>query len=46
MPRSKPSDRYPDLFAPQEPPLPIAASERTKLLGKRKRCGATTVASD
>ena len=32
MPRPQPSHRHPDLFASQEPPTPIAASERTKLL--------------
>jgi hypothetical protein len=32
MPRPQPSHRHPDLFASQEPPVPIAASERTKLL--------------
>lgn len=32
MPRPQPSRRQPDLFAPKEPPVPIAASERTKLL--------------
>jgi hypothetical protein len=32
MPRPQPSHRQPDLFAPKDPPVPIAASERTKLL--------------
>jgi hypothetical protein len=32
MPRPQPSRRHPDLFASREPPVPIAASERTKLL--------------
>jgi hypothetical protein len=32
MPRPQPSHRHPDLFAPEDPPVPIAASERTKLL--------------
>ena len=33
MPRPQPSHRQPDLFAPpKDPPMPIAASERTKLL--------------
>ena len=32
MPRPQSSHRHPDLFASQEPPAPIAASERTKLL--------------
>jgi hypothetical protein len=32
MPRPQPSYRQPDLFAPKDPPVPIAASERTKLL--------------
>ena len=32
MPRPHPSRHHPDLFASREPPVPIAASERTKLL--------------
>jgi hypothetical protein len=32
MPRPHSSRRHPDLFASREPPVPIAASERTKLL--------------
>jgi hypothetical protein len=32
MPRPQPSRRHPDLFASREPPVPIAASERTELL--------------
>jgi hypothetical protein len=32
MPRPQSSHRHPDLFASQEPPAPITASERTKLL--------------
>jgi hypothetical protein len=32
MPRPQPRHRQPDLFAPKNPPVPIAASERTKLL--------------
>ena len=33
MPRLRPRDRHPDLFAPESPPLPIAAAERrTELL--------------
>jgi hypothetical protein len=32
MPRPQPSRRHPDLFASHEPPVPIATSERTKLL--------------
>ena len=32
MPRPQPSHRQPDLFALKDPPVPIAASERTKLL--------------
>ena len=32
MPRPQPRHRQPDLFAPKDPPVPIAASERTKLL--------------
>ncbi len=32
MPRPQPVRRHPDLFAYQEPQVPIAASERAKLL--------------
>jgi hypothetical protein len=32
MPRPQPSRRHRDLFAPEDPPVPIAAAERTKLL--------------
>jgi len=32
MPRPQPSHREPNLFAPKEPPVSIAASERTELL--------------
>lgn len=32
MPHPQPSHRQPDLFAPKEPPAPIPASERMKLL--------------
>jgi hypothetical protein len=32
MPRQQPSHRQPDLFSPKDPPVPIAASERMKLL--------------
>ena len=32
MPLPQPRHRQPDLFAPKDPPVPIAASERTKLL--------------
>ena len=32
MPRPQPNHRQPDLFSPKEPPVPIAASERTRLL--------------
>lgn len=32
MPRPQPSHRHPDLFASKDPPVPIAASERTRLL--------------
>jgi hypothetical protein len=32
MPRQQPRHRQPDLFAPKDPPVPIAASERRKLL--------------
>ena len=32
MPRPQPSHRQPDLFAPNDPPVPIAGSERTTLL--------------
>ena len=50
MPRPQPSHRQPDLFAPKDPPVPIAAAERTKLLplvsallvgdARRHRCRA------
>ena len=32
MTHPQPSHRYPDLFAPKDPPVPMAASERTRLL--------------
>ena len=32
MPRPQPSHRQPDLFWPQDPPVPIAAFDRAKLL--------------
>ena len=32
MTRPQPSNRYSDLFAPKDPPVPMAASERTRLL--------------
>ena len=32
MPRPQPSHRQPDLFVPNDPPVPIAGSERTTLL--------------
>lgn len=33
MPRPRPRDCHPDLFAPESPPVPIAAAEqRTELL--------------
>jgi hypothetical protein len=32
MPRPQPSHRQPDLFASQDAPVPIAASEQRKLL--------------
>ena len=33
MPRRTPSPRHPDLFAPKDdPPAPIVAADRTKLL--------------
>jgi hypothetical protein len=32
MPRPQPSHRQPDLFAPKDPPVLIATSDRTKLL--------------
>jgi len=31
MPRPQPSHRQPDLFAPKDPPVLIATSDRTKL---------------
>ena len=32
VPHLQPSHRQPDLFAPKEPPAPIPAAERMKLL--------------
>jgi hypothetical protein len=32
MPRPHPSHRQPDLFSPKDPPVPIAAFDRVKLL--------------
>ncbi len=32
MTRPQPSNRHSDLFAPKDPPVPMAASERTRLL--------------
>ena len=32
MPRPQPSHRQPDLFWPEDPPVPIAAFDRAKLL--------------
>jgi hypothetical protein len=32
MPHPQPSHRHPDLFAPKDPPVPMAAAERAKLL--------------
>jgi hypothetical protein len=32
MSRPQPSHRYPDLFAPQPPQIPIKAADRTNLL--------------
>ena len=32
MTHPQPSHRHPDLFAPKDPPVPMAASERTRLL--------------
>lgn len=32
MPRQRPSDRHPDLFAPESPQVPTAAPERAELL--------------
>jgi hypothetical protein len=44
MPRPQPSRRHPDLFASGEPPVPIAASERTKLLALVSALLAETLA--
>ena len=44
MPRPQPSHRQPDLFAPKDPPVPIAASERTKLLSLVSALLAETLA--
>ena len=32
MPRPQPSHRQPDLYPPKDPPVPIAAFDRVKLL--------------
>jgi hypothetical protein len=32
MPRPQPNSRHPDLFPLDDPPVPLAATERTKLL--------------
>jgi hypothetical protein len=32
MTHPQPSRRHPDLFAPNDPPVPMATSERTRLL--------------
>jgi hypothetical protein len=32
MPRPQPNYRQPDLFSPKDPPVPIAAFDRAKLL--------------
>jgi hypothetical protein len=32
MPRPQPSHRQPDLLSPKDPPVPIAAFDRAKLL--------------
>ena len=32
MTHPQPSNRHSDLFAPKDPPVPMAASERTRLL--------------
>jgi hypothetical protein len=44
MPRPQPSRRHPDLFACREPPVPIATSERTKLLALVSALLAETLA--
>ena len=41
---SLPSHRQPDLFSPKDPPVPIAASERTKLLSLVSALLAETLA--
>jgi hypothetical protein len=44
MPRPQPNRHHPDLFASREPPVPIAASERTKLLALVSALLAETLA--
>jgi DNA invertase Pin-like site-specific DNA recombinase len=44
MPRPQPSRHHPDLFASREPPVPIVASERTKLLALVSALLAETLA--
>ena len=44
MPRPQSSRRHPDLVASREPPVPIAASERTKLLALVSALLAETLA--
>jgi hypothetical protein len=44
MPRPQPSHRQPDLFSPKDPPVPIAASDRAKLLSLVSALLAETLA--
>jgi hypothetical protein len=44
MPRPQPNHRQPDLFSPKESPVPIAASERTRLLPLASALLAETLA--
>ena len=44
MPRQQPRHRQPDLFAPKDPPVPMATSEQTKLLPLVSALLAETVA--
>ena len=44
MPRQQPRHRQPDLFASKDPPMPIAASARMKLLSLMSALLAETLA--
>jgi hypothetical protein len=46
MPRQQPRHRLPDLFVPKDPPMPMAASEQTKLLPQVSALLSETLAED